>query len=77
MEAILVDPRELTSRTLSLVNACDRYLALGLGEAVTVLFEVHVRKENELRLPVLRHAEGISLTALLRNAHERPVGHRV
>lgn len=77
VETMLIDHEELTSRTRSLANACDPYLALGLAEAVTALFEVHVRKENDLLLPVPRHTEGINLTALLHNAHERLGGDRV
>ena len=71
VETMLVDHEELTSRIGSLADACDPYLALGLAEAIAALFEVHVRKENELLLPLLRQAEGISLTSLLQNAHER------
>lgn len=74
VETMLIDHEELTSRTRSLTNAADPYSALGLAEAVTALFEAHVRKENDLLLPVLRHTEGISLSALLHNAHERLAG---
>lgn len=71
VEAMLVDHGELVSRTRSLANVCDAFTALGIADAIVALFEVHVRKENELLLPALQHADGVSLSSLLQSMHQQ------
>lgn len=71
VDAMLLDHEELTERTRALANVCDPYVALALVEGALAVFALHVRKENELLLPALQHADGVSVAGLLRSMQER------
>jgi iron-sulfur cluster repair protein YtfE (RIC family) len=71
VDAMLLDHEELTERTRALAEVCDPYMALALAEGAMAVFALHVRKENELLLPALQCADGVSVTGLLRSMHER------
>jgi iron-sulfur cluster repair protein YtfE (RIC family) len=71
VDAMLLDHEELTERTRALANVCDPYVALALVEGALAVFALHVRKENELLLPALQRADGVSVAGLLRSMQER------
>lgn len=71
IESMLLEHRELRARTRAIASAHTPIGALGSAEAVTALFAVHVRKENELLLPALAELPGADLTALLADMQSR------
>lgn len=71
VEAMTAEHRALTERARALAHARSAVEALAVAEGIAAVFTVHVDKENELLLPALSRAPGVSLAELLQAMHQR------
>lgn len=69
VEAMLAEHGEITRLAQEVATAPDGVRAAAAARALQVLFGSHLRKENELILPLLTGASGVSLADLLAGMH--------
>jgi uncharacterized protein (DUF2249 family) len=75
IDAMLTEHGEITALVDELAAAPDAVRAATAGRALQAMFDSHLRKENELILPVLTSAADVSLAELLGGMHELLGGH--
>lgn len=73
VDGMVLEHRDLAQRTRSLAGASSAVDALRWAEGIAAVFDVHVRKENDVLLPALTGTPGVSLAALLEAMHDRLV----
>jgi iron-sulfur cluster repair protein YtfE (RIC family) len=61
---------DLVKHVDALRRAPDAVAAVALSSAILALFESHLHKENDLLIPALVEAPGVSLARLLAGMHE-------
>lgn len=61
---------DLVKHVDALREAPDAVAAVALSSAILALFESHLHKENDLLIPALVEAPGVSLASLLAGMHE-------
>lgn len=70
VEGMLYEHRTLTALVQELAGADSLARAAAAGRALEALFAVHLHKENNLVLPLLLAAPGVSLAQALAGMHE-------
>ena len=70
VESMLGEHEVITGLVEQLRSADTPVRAAGVGTALRVLFESHLAKENDLILPLVAQAPGVSLADGLRGMHE-------
>lgn len=70
VDAMLEEHRVLTKAVDDIRTAPDPVRAAALTQALRVLFDTHLWKENELILPLLAATPGVSVADLVANMHE-------
>lgn len=75
VEAMVAEHRVIVGLLDELDSATHPVTAAGTAQALRVVFESHLVKENEQILPLLVSASGVSLAGLLGGMHELLGGH--
>lgn len=70
VEAMIAEHGEITGLAQEVARAGNGVAAAAAARALQVLFASHLRKENELILPLLTGTSGVSLAELLNGMHE-------
>lgn len=70
VRAMIAEHRALARRARALAGAPSPVDALAAAEGLAAVFAVHVDKENDLLLPLLTRASGVSLAELLKAMHD-------
>lgn len=70
VRAMRDEHRDLTGRVEGLHGERDPVGAAASASAILALFDSHLHKENDLLIPVLAEAPGVSLASLLAGMHE-------
>lgn len=70
VEGMLAEHETITRLVDEVADAARTVRAVAAGYALQVLFESHLRKENELVLPLLVETPGVSVAELLAGMHE-------
>lgn len=76
VDGMLTEHQALAGLVDELARAGDAVHAAAAARALQALFAVHLEKENELVLPLLTEAAGISLAGLLEGMHQALGGAR-
>lgn len=74
-EGMLAEHKIITGLVERLRSATDPVRAAAAGAALQAIFDSHLAKENELMLPLLVSAPGVSVAGLLGGMHELLGGH--
>jgi uncharacterized protein (DUF2249 family) len=74
-DGMLAEHGQITGLVDELAQATDAVRAAAAARALDVLFGSHLRKENELIIPLLTSTPGVSLADLLGGMHELLGGH--
>ncbi len=75
VEAMIAEHRLLTSLLQQLAAASDQVSAAATAQALSVLFESHLAKENDQILPLLAKRSDVALMDVLGGLHELLGGH--
>jgi uncharacterized protein (DUF2249 family) len=70
VDGMLAEHAAITATVAELADAGDVVRAAAAARALQALFEVHLAKENDLVLPLLLGAPGVSLSDVLAGMHE-------
>jgi uncharacterized protein (DUF2249 family) len=70
VDGMLAEHAAITATVAELADAADVVRAAAAARALQALFDVHLAKENDLVLPLLLGAAGVSLADVLAGMHE-------
>jgi uncharacterized protein (DUF2249 family) len=75
IEAMTAEHAVITGLVREIADSADLVRATAAARALQVTFETHLAKENDLVLPLLLEAQGVSVAQLLGGMHELLGGH--